>query len=288
MSDAGDGRVVEVVSASLAQVEVAGSSAGARRGTGVAVRPGELVVWHALFGGQASERRVVVRRGGRSWAGTLVAIDSRRGLLTVVLEGALRAAALRLSRTLGVGERVLVVSMADGRHGWTRGQVIAKRPQQPHRPYERSFLIGCEVERPHAPGTAVVFDTRGRLVGLVADADPPDVVVVLPAEWLATTTFVGAPDPEVCEARAIAAYEGSGEGIGSAVLCEAGLAYEHAGRADQALRAFSAAARLEPDNPWVHRKLGWALASLGRQEEAVAAFARSDACEPEAGEGSAF
>jgi tetratricopeptide (TPR) repeat protein len=152
-----------------------------------------------------------------------------------------------------------------------------------------------------AAGDRFALDGSGRVWRLRAGSEEKSLAGSTFARWLDATVareqILYGPDGEFApdlfeddgeEVRPVIALRQAERALradpGSAdAEHERGVALRRLGRADAARAAFAAAAALDPDNPWPWFDLGRAELAGGRAAQALEAFRRAAAHEPEAG-----
>jgi len=263
MSAAADAAVPDAVveaSAAVVQVRALFPDGSVSRGSAVILSPARLVTnCHVVFGA----RRIELAQGEYSYPAALHATDTERDLC--YLEAALAQPRLQPREDLATGERIFAVGFPAGSGlRITEGWVVALHD------YEGVKVI--QGSAPFNPGCSggALLDERGRLAGIITFKDPKGgpFHFALPAAWLDTPAFGERQQHSTSGARAF--WQRQGNKLPyflRAALLEA----------EENWAALGTLARhwlnVQPLNSGAWKALGQAYQHLGREKDAVAAFA---------------
>ena len=259
-------------------------------GSGVAVDANKVVTnVHVIEGGDTWR----VKQGGKSWPATVKYADREHDLCTLEVDGLrAKAAAVRASSTLEIGERVFAIGSPEGLEVTLSDGLISGIRDFDH---SRAIQTTAAISKGSSGGG--LFDAGGRLVGITTFfvkegqnlnfALPGDLIASLSAHPFERTARPDSQDT-VFQAlvwelvgteflkqkefsKALTAFQ---EAIrllpdfGNAWF-GLGLTYENLQRNSEAAKAYEEAARLKPDDALIWYSLGLAY---GRLEAARPGF----------------
>lgn len=225
-----------------------------------------------------SAASIIVRRGNKIWAATIVRCDAELDLCQLHVPGLnAPAVSFRLSSSLQVGERVYAVGAPEGLElTFSEGIISGLRESEgPGR------LIQTTAPVSHGSSGGGLFDSLGRLVGVTTFVvkEAQNLNFALPSEAvLALASSVGgsrhrdgdeksARVADVCEEMAsLGVYTESAKWV-----CRGDEA-KSAGKPESAIEAYRKAVQLDPQNDIAHIELGELLERRGEIPEAVAEF----------------
>jgi Flp pilus assembly protein TadD len=272
-------------------------------GSGVAISPTEIVTnRHVIEDGVAWR----IRKDHRTWPAIITHLDGDHDLCQLKAEGLqAKAADIRKSSTLGVGERVYAIGAPEGLElTFSEGLVSGIRE------YHQGRVIQTSASISHGSSGGGLFDNSGKLIGITTFTliEGQNLNFALPTEWISELTVGPSFGAESALSTDSASYhellllelakEASDQGDYTRAVqaCmqatklapnepvawnNLGVAYSKLHDYDHALTAALKAADLAPNNPFIWNNLGSAYEDLGDYIRAIGAHERSVHLKPE-------
>ncbi len=266
-------------------------------GSGVAVAP-DAVVTNLHVAGHDLDVRV--RRGRKTWQAVVTHVNAQRDLCRLKVAGlSARAAQLRNSDTLAVGERVYAVGAPEGFElTLSEGLISGLREVE----VGRVIQTTTPISRGSSGGG--LFDPHGRLVGFTTlmVVEGQNLNFAAPTEWVSSLEEDPQLDPELDAFFELGAwFHVSGhldkgepkEAVqasrrflrrspDSAALWELlGDSYSRLAQEEKAIQAYREAIPLRPDFADLWFKLGLGYSRLGRRDRATEALREAVRLKPD-------